>query len=52
MRDPGEVCATSQGKESGYTSEEERDPLLKQILKEYYEFVNIFKEETGIEALS
>jgi hypothetical protein len=51
LQDPGEVCATSQGKESGYTSEEERDPLLKQIPKEYHEFVNMFREETGIEAL-
>ena len=32
-------------------SEEERDPLLKQIPKEYHEFVNMFREKTGIEAL-
>ncbi len=30
---------------------EERDLLLKQILREYYEFLNMCKEETGIEAL-
>ena len=50
LYNPEEVSTIFQ-KELEYISEEERDPLLKQILREYYEFVNIFKKETDIEAL-
>ena len=50
LHDLGEVYITSQGKESGHAFEE-CDPLLKQILKEYHEFLSIFKEETSIKAL-
>jgi hypothetical protein len=48
LTDPEEVCATSR-KESGYPTTE--DPLLKRIPEEYQEYLNLFKEELGIEAL-
>ena len=50
LHDLREAYATSQGTESGHVLEV-YDPLLKQILKEYHKFLNLFKEETSIEAL-
>ena len=47
IKDRGEICATSR-KESGYQAQ---DPLLKQIPVAYHEFLDMFREETGIEAL-
>ncbi len=38
-------------KELGYILREKKDLLLKQILRECYKFLNIFKKETGIKAL-
>jgi hypothetical protein len=50
LHDLREIYVTFQGMESGHVKET-CDSLLKQILKEYHEFLNLFKEETGIKAL-